>query len=665
MLPEIFCPNCQTYLLPSTAQCACGWRRAISPPTPGEALWQAKIPGPAQHVVFADDLAIFTWGQRRAAKGGLAAFHAHTGQLTWAFETAHAVIGSITPFNGRLYFATLGFMGGEARLYCIESSTGEEIWSSAVSGGVWGQPLLREACIYLGSDDGRVSAFDLASGQPLANPVMQLPKGRVWLAQVDDLLIGLSQTGQVMAYNLARFAKAWRQPLDTGSPIASRPVVAGNQIFFGAEDGRLLALEARQRSLETFAQGSPPVIAPPAITDSRVYLGGRDHHLRAFERKSGLELWCSQEFAHSISVSPVVWENWVGVCVNQKGFYLLDQQDGSLVWKFELGGGVKLFSPPGVHQSLFYLGTDTGQIYALPWHLGRYAWAAEQRQVQKRDLDAGSYYVAAGWNAPLQESKDYFEKAINAWYQSDHPEWVAYLLENDITASPERCAQAYQRAGELVSHRHSALAKNLLLTAAEWYEEIEDEVSARHCRRMASRSTRGPHIQIKPVSVPGIWQEDQYLTTIVELKNRGDQIARQVWVRFAGDVKNRVWVEIADMPPKACIEVEVPLMAHSLGNLVIETRFQDHEAIQLRTSRRFEIQDVKPFEGILIEGSVAWMELKDIPGKVIVRGDVAILKAGVENSATPGATCQKCPYCNEPVPNAAKFCDKCGQVVWQ
>ena len=567
MLPEIFCPNCQTYLLPSTAQCACGWRRAISPPTPGEALWQAKIPGPAQHVVFADDLAIFTWGQRRAAKGGLAAFHAHTGQLTWAFETAHAVIGSITPFNGRLYFATLGFMGGEARLYCIESSTGEEIWSSAVSGGVWGQPLLREACIYLGSDDGRVSAFDLASGQPLANPVMQLPKGRVWLAQVDDLLIGLSQTGQVMAYNLARFAKAWRQPLDTGSPIASRPVVAGNQIFFGAEDGRLLALEARQRSLETFAQGSPPVIAPPAITDSRVYLGGRDHHLRAFERKSGLELWCSQEFAHSISVSPVVWENWVGVCVNQKGFYLLDQQDGSLVWKFELGGGVKLFSPPGVHQSLFYLGTDTGQIYALPWHLGRYAWAAERYELWEEASRAGAFYVlAAHQTIDLSQRQEYYQRAETCWDQAGQPENTARLWKHLV--EERKAAEAYFRAAEQKKGLDNNRAAEYYMQASQLYWKLDNQPESRRCESLALKLAQGPLLRVKPWTNPQMTQYESGRITF-RIENIGTALAQAIQLDLGGSLFDAVQCQILDpLPEREHFDVTLTITPTRLENNV-------------------------------------------------------------------------------------------------
>ena len=217
--------------------------------------------------------------------------------------------------------------------------------------------------------------------------------------------------------------------------------------------------------------------------------------------------------------------------------------------------------------------------------------------------------------------------------QSEHPEWAAYLIESDITAPLEAVAQAYQRAGEILSHKKPALAYNLLLTASGWYEEIGDIHSAQRCLRMASRLSRGPHIHINGVTVPRIWQEDNYFTAVFELKNLGHTTAHQLKARFAGDVKTRIWVEIQDMPPGAIAEVEVPLMANTLGNLTVETRFQDSKGTDLRTTRRFEIQEVKPFEGVIIEGSEGWMELKDIPGKVIVKGDVGIIKMGFDKSS--------------------------------
>ncbi|MBT3392341.1 MAG: PQQ-binding-like beta-propeller repeat protein [Chloroflexi bacterium] len=567
MLPEIFCPNCQTYLGPLAAQCACGWQRTLPSPAPGEALWQAQIPGPAQHVAFTGNLVIFSWGQRRAGAGGLAAFHRRTGQPAWMFPAKHAIIGGLTPSNGKLYFATLGFLGGDARLYCLDRDTGKELWSSGVSGGVWGPPIIWDARIYLASDDGRVSAFDLETGQPLSHTVMQLPRGRARLTQVGDLLIGLSQTGQINAYNLAHLRLAWNQPLEVGSPIASPPVTAGNLIFFGTDDGRLVSFDVRDRRLETFARSASSLIAAPLIVGNRIYIGGRDHHLRAFDRNTGLEIWHSPEFAHSISVSPVVWENWIGVCVNQKGFYLLDKQDGSLVWKFELGGGVKLFSTPGVNQGYFYLGTDTGQIYALPWHLGRYFWAAEQSQLMGKSSQAGAFYVhAAHQTTDVRKRQEYYQLAESCWDQAGQPEKAAKLWEHLI--EERKAAEAYCRAAELIKSMDRERAAEYYLQASLLYWQLDNQPESRRCESRAQKLAGGPLLRVKPWTNPQMTQYEAGRITF-RIENIGAAPAKGIIIDLGGSLFDAVQCQILDsLPQREHFDVTLTITPTRLENNV-------------------------------------------------------------------------------------------------
>jgi len=638
MLPTIFCPNCQAYLGPSTEHCpACGQERTTSTrlPDPGQPLWQAQVSGAAlSRPVLAGEHVYFCWGARHAS-GGVVCLHRYSGKLIWEFHTNHAVEGGLALYGDYLYFGTLGFLGSGAQMYCLRQDDGDLVWQRDLSGGAWSAPLLSEARVYIGTDDGRLHCFDNRDGQPVSqHQPLQLEPGRMWLAWVDECLLAVSQSGQLMAVNPVTLKPHWHQPLHAGQGISSAPTVVGNKVFFGGSGGKLFCLDFRQRQIDLFAEGFKRVVAAPYAANEQLYLGAQDRHVHVFDLGTGLETWKSQEFEHSITASPFVADGLVAVAVNQFGVCLLEAETGEMIWEFQPQGGVKLFSDLLVEDGVVYFGTDTGALYALPWHLGNYAWAAGQREVQERFLEAGSYYAAASWFAPLQECKSFLERAFQAWYQSEHPEWAAYLQESDITSSAEQIAQVYQQAGELLAHKNSALASNLLLTACDWYEEVEDDDTALHCRRMAARLTRAPHIHIKAVTVPRIWQEDNYFTAVFELKNSGQYPARHLRVRFAGDLKSRIWVEIHDMPAKASVEVEVPLMANSPGNMVVEARFKDHQGTDLRTNRRFEIEEVKLFEGMLIEGSVGWLELDDIPGKVIVKGDVGVAKVHVDKGTS-------------------------------
>lgn len=630
MLPTIFCSTCKKFLHPAWNECpACGWPRPSGDllPPPGEPLWRAHLDFEVRGALAHADLVIF-WGGSRRGAGGVAALERESGELCWAYAAPQAIEGGLTCAEGRLYFGTIGFLDAGGQLICLDAARGEEIWRREQPAGIWSRPLIGEGRGFVGLGNGRVACFDTRDGQPV--PMKDAPclDGQVWLVEADRKIIALSRHGQIMAYDPRWLRPLWVRPLETGAKITTPPCSAGERLFFGAEGGVLLSLDLRCPAVEVFADGLKGLRGAPVAHEGLLLVGAKDHFLHAFDRESGLEVWRSPEFEHSIVAAPAAEEGLAAAAVNGGQVMLLDIGSGEVIWRHTLPVGLGVMAELLFQEGVLYAGSDSGDVAALPWHLGRYDWAAARREAQGSFLEAGAYFALAGLYARRKEQETLRQRAIENWLQSERPEWAAYLRENDITALPAQIADLYEQTGVLLAGHQPRLAVDCLLEAVKWYTEAEQEEQARKCRRMVSRLVRGPHLRIAPVNVPTIWQEEVTFKTVVELENLGKAPARNVWVRFSGALRARVWVDFERLDPGQRVEVEVPLSAHQPGYLVVEARYQDAKGREFSTSRRFEIQEVVPFEGILIDKDaiVGVISLPELPKKVIIRGDVGVFR---------------------------------------
>jgi hypothetical protein len=313
------------------------------------------------------------------------------------------------------------------------------------------------------------------------------------------------------------------------------------------------------------------------------------------------------------------------------GVYLLDAHTGEEVWRFPVEHDVRLLSDPLLQDGLIYAGTDKGQVYALPWHLGRYAWAAGRMELESHWGEAGNFHALAGENAFPGERSAHFSQAVACWLKSDQPEWAARFREVDVNSTSREIAETFEAAGQALYTRDQARAAHLLRTAAEWYQDANEEEAARRCWRTASRVARGPHLRIEEVNVPRQWEEEEEQQVVIELTNRGNAPAENIRLRLAGNLAARIWLELEAMRPQQKVEIAVPLLARSSGELVADVRYRDACGADWSASKRFPITVREPSAGkVIVEGDVGALLLKELPHKVVVRGDVGLLKVSGE-----------------------------------
>ena len=513
-----------------------------------------------------DEAVIIAWG-KRSGRGGVVSLSRATGERQWQIETKNAVEAGVALAGDCLMFGTLGFGVGELRCRRLD---GRQVWRAALGGGVWSAPVVEGVRVYVGTGDGKIGCFDLRTGEPLPNWSYTLPHGRNWLGMVDNVLIAVTERGEVHALDPLRAAPLWRQPVRVEGRVASPPAIEKGVAYFGVEGGRVFALNLRDQRLQMLAQGYQSVVATPACYNERLYIGARDHCLHVLEAGAGRELW-RREFEHSISAAPFVGAGIVIVAVNGGGVHVLEAETGDPVGMFEMGSQVKLPSDPLLHEGVIYLGGDDGQFYALPWHLGNYTRAGECEEKRGRWYPAGEYYTAAAYfSSALDERERLYRQAEDCWGRLGEPEWAARLWEG--LGRECEAAEAYCRAAELQRGRDNALAAEYYYRASRLCWRLDDrQADAERCAVEAARLGKWPRLRLLPQRIPQMTQGRPGLCTI-RLVNVGYAEAKEISLNLGGSL----------LRPVDC-KVITPLPVESYFDITLEivpTRASDNLRVQ-------------------------------------------------------------------------------------
>lgn len=310
----------------------------------------------------------------------------------WSATTGDVVQSSPVVAEGVVYVGSadhkLYAFDAAGKVNCSTSApaTCSPLWTAVTGGAVYSSPSVAGGMVYVGSDDGRLYAFDAAgSSNCSASPKVCTP---LW-------------TGTV------------------GAAIKGAPAVANNTLYVGAQDGVLYAFDAAG---STNCSGAPEACAPlwrttaaggaisssPAVTKTMVYVGSADHRLYAFDAGGNTD--CSSSNVCSpvwtaltggaVSSSPAVANGVVYVGSGDHKLYGFDAsgvncagnpKTCTAVWTATTGDQV--LSSPAVGTEALYVGSNDHKLYgyrtcdkiastsgsdgnpgtrAAPWHTAQY-----------------------------------------------------------------------------------------------------------------------------------------------------------------------------------------------------------------------------------------------------------------------------------------------------
>jgi len=278
-------------------------------------------------------------------------------------------------------------------------------WSSDVGEGsdsdfkLLARPVVSKGHVFTMDSQGRVSAFDAASGSRLWD-FDTTPEGRDenaiggGVAVDGDTVYATTGFGELLALNAADGTVKWRKLL--GNPLRDAPTIADGRVYAVSIVNELYALDVKNgeelwhhsgiaESATLMGASSPAVLGDSVVV---AYSSGEIYDLRA---ENGRVSWNyglttptqvgALPAIADIRGLPVIDRGNVYAISHSGRMAAIDQRTGDRAWEADVGG---VNTPLSAGDTLFVL-TNDGQLVALTHESGRILWVHELQHLEDPD----------------------------------------------------------------------------------------------------------------------------------------------------------------------------------------------------------------------------------------------------------------------------------------
>ena len=269
--------------------------------------------------------------------GDVAAFDLETGRRSWSSQTSLPL--SAGPAYGGGILA-LGSTDGD--LVAIEAETGDELWRRAVGAEVLAPPAIGGEVVALRTVDGRLRGYSSLDGRELWTVVQTVPaltlRGNTAPYVAGSSVVSGFDNGRLGAYELATGDVLWEFPvaapsgpteLDRLVDISAGLQVAGNDVFAVGYNGRAIGV-ALENGVVLWQQDVSSY-AGLGVDLSSVYVTDQDSELVALERGAGTPIWRQDSLRLRDVTAPSAYGNTVVVGDFEGFVHWIDPRDGSFV----------------------------------------------------------------------------------------------------------------------------------------------------------------------------------------------------------------------------------------------------------------------------------------------------------------------------------------------
>ena len=320
--------------------------------------------------------------------------------MLWTFQTEDEIKSSPVVKGNRIVFGST-----DQHVYCLDTD-GNLLWKFRAGNAMEGPALIHDGIVYIGDLHGNLFAIDLESGREIwkyetDNQIMAAPNwwsdgsktyilvgaydyylhcvdaatGRgVWKYEAQNYLhAAVAVEGNMAIFGGCdgllhvvdiRTGKA-ASAIEIASYVAGSAGLDNGRAYIGDYDGMFSCVDYRSGEIKWQFESRDrqlPFIGSPSITGNRVIIGSRDRFIYCLDKASGQPVW-QRNTGHRVDASPLADRRNVLVANMRGDLMLLSQQNGDIVWTYELGSPV--IGNPAVSGGKIFIGTQDGAIYCL------------------------------------------------------------------------------------------------------------------------------------------------------------------------------------------------------------------------------------------------------------------------------------------------------------
>ncbi len=217
------------------------------------------------------------------------------------------------------YYASIYISSQNQILYALDPNTGRKLWEINIGTNLNNSPLVLNDKLILGTDKGM--------------RIVDAKKGTT-IATIPDV-----------------------------KSTQSSPAGAGNIVYIGTDDSRVVAVDLNDNSIKWQFAASGPVNTAPTLSTGQVFVASAST-VYALDQASGTKVW---EFnpgtGGTFTSSPTLELPYVYIGCSDGNLYALEVTNGNKAWEYATQGPIR--SSPIVYGGNIIFGSDDNNVYCI------------------------------------------------------------------------------------------------------------------------------------------------------------------------------------------------------------------------------------------------------------------------------------------------------------
>ena len=307
---------------------------------------------------------------------------AESADTLWTFTTGKKILASPVSVDNKI------LVGSDDRyFYCLNSQTGEEIWSFFTDTPIRSTAVVHNNFIYF---EGNNILFCLnIDGEEQWRDTLYTGRCNVYIDNwdyyhsspviIDNVLYICTQGGLALGFNVEDGSEVFRVQTTLQATIRTTPAISDGKIYFGDWEGRFYCYDLSTAELvwmynayaeRAWSSGSQ-ITTSPVVAEGKVYFAGRGSVLFCLNASTGEKIWSFRSPTSQWLVGGPTYEDgviYLGTS-DQKKFRAFNAETGEIFWQVSIP--INLFSTPFIIGDVIYIGTGnaysntTGNILAV------------------------------------------------------------------------------------------------------------------------------------------------------------------------------------------------------------------------------------------------------------------------------------------------------------
>jgi outer membrane protein assembly factor BamB len=303
-------------------------------------------------------------------RGDVVAFDLASGRTLWRAHTRAPLSGG-TAANARLVLAG----SSDGQFFAFNPANGVTLWKVRLNGEVLAPAAISERLIAVRTVDGKLHALSPADGHELWSQDQPVPRlslrGTARPVIAGDLVLCGFDNGKVLAANMNDGSVQWeatitpphgRTELERLADIDSAVGVSGQDVYAVGFQGRvaMLALDTGQ----VWWQHEASSYRGLTLGGDTLYIATADGEVVALNAKNGAELWRQKALLHRGLSTPAELDDSIVVGDFQGYLHWLDRSTGALAARASTGK-TRISTAPVAAGNTVVVINDRGQISAF------------------------------------------------------------------------------------------------------------------------------------------------------------------------------------------------------------------------------------------------------------------------------------------------------------